>query len=64
MKRVFTTKKGEFTEDLADSDILDFLQSYLLDYNAPYDGSPYPVYKDDFKITIIIERIPHGKAKG
>ena len=57
MKRVFTTEKGAFSEDLADSDILDFLQDYLLDNNAPYDGSPYSVFKESFKVTIIIQKI-------
>ena len=56
MKRVFITEKGAFSEDLAESDILDFLQETLLDYNAPYDGGPYPVFKDNFKVTIIIEK--------
>ncbi len=53
MKRVFKYKKGELSEDLVDNPMTDFLLDYLLDYG---ERGSFPKFRDNFKVTIIIER--------
>ena len=54
MKRIFNFKKGERTEDLVDTTMMDFLLDYLCnDCAAGY----LPTFKDNFKVIITIKKI-------
>jgi len=50
MKRVFKFKKGIYWE--GEEDIFNFLDDVLTDF----DENELPVIKDNFKVTVIVEK--------
>jgi len=65
MKRIFTFEKYQVTEDLIDTKMMDFLFDYLLgedpNYSQDFGKGNYPTFRDNFKVTIIIDKIKGKK---
>lgn len=63
VKRIFIFDKGKVTEDLVDTKMMDFLLDYLLgDASQPDWGrGGFPYFRDNFKVTITIEKIKGKK---
>ncbi len=52
MKRVFKFKKGQLWD--GDEAIINFLEEYLLDYDA-IQSNGFPTIRKNWKVTVIVE---------